>query len=208
MAQLVEALTRTTKGCGFNPTSGHIPRLGVWSLVGTHVGGNQLMFPSHIHLSLPHYPLSKINKHILKWGLQKSKCFFLFKRFLFIFKRGEGRKRREKHWRDSGCLLRAPSWRPGSPPRHVPSLGICLVTFGFIGLSHTSQGKMLISCSCYSPSWICWDSAAMSSPQEPGRETSTSNVAGPHSGRKKTLKDITPAIRYSSLQEIHITFVR
>lgn len=125
--------------------------------------------------------------------------------------RGREGEKGEKHRCEKEKSVASPT-RPDQgqnvPPRHVPSLGICLVTFGFIGLSHTSQGKMLISCSCYSPSWICWDSAAMSSPQEPGRETSTSNVAGPHSGRKKTLKDITPAIRYSSLQEIHITFVR
>ena len=43
---------RTPKGCVFCPWSGHIPRLWVWSLVGVCTGGNQLMFLSHISVSL------------------------------------------------------------------------------------------------------------------------------------------------------------
>ena len=40
VAQLVGALSCTPKCCEFDPQSGHIPGLGVQSLVGTHSGGN------------------------------------------------------------------------------------------------------------------------------------------------------------------------
>ena len=45
-----------------------------------------------------------------------------------------------------GCLLRGPHWGPGLQPRHVPWLGIELVTLWFIALnllSYTSQGCFL-----------------------------------------------------------------
>ena len=40
VAQLVGALSHTPKGCGFDPQSGHMPRLQVLSLVRAHIGGN------------------------------------------------------------------------------------------------------------------------------------------------------------------------
>ena len=46
-----------------------------------------------------------------------------------------------------GCLLRAPYWGPGLKPRHVPWLGIELVSDPLVRrlavnpLSHTSQGQ-------------------------------------------------------------------
>ena len=66
-AQLVRMLSHTPKAFGFHPWSGHIPRLWVRSLVGSHVGGSQWMFVSHRCSSLSPHPyssLSKINKNI------------------------------------------------------------------------------------------------------------------------------------------------
>ena len=82
MAQLVGASSHAPKCCRFNTESGHIPRLQVQSPVRVHMGGNQLMFLSHISVSLslsfslslpPFLSLSKINKHILGWGLKIKK---------------------------------------------------------------------------------------------------------------------------------------
>ena len=62
MAQLVGAPSCTPKDFGFDPQSGYISRLQVWSPVRTHTGGNQLIFLSHINLSLsPPSSLFKIN---------------------------------------------------------------------------------------------------------------------------------------------------
>ena len=38
-----------------------------------------------------------------------------------------------------GCLLRAPYWGPGLQPRHVPSLGIKLETFQFVGSTQFTE---------------------------------------------------------------------
>ena len=68
LAQLVGSLSHTPKVCGFNPWSGHIPRLWALSLVGSCVGGNWPMFLTLIFLSLFLSLLSfffKINKYIL-----------------------------------------------------------------------------------------------------------------------------------------------
>ena len=56
VAQLVGALSYTSKGCRFDSRSGHIPRLIKVFISGPGVyGGNQLMFLSHVNdsLSLP-----------------------------------------------------------------------------------------------------------------------------------------------------------
>ena len=78
MAQSVEALSHTLKGCGFDSWAGHIPRLQVRFLVpGRGAYGRQptdvslaSMFLSHIDVFLslsPPLPLSlSINKHILR----------------------------------------------------------------------------------------------------------------------------------------------
>ena len=57
-----------TKGCGFIPGSGHMPRLWVRCPAGNPTEGNRLMFPSHIYvsLSLSQLLLSKTDKHILR----------------------------------------------------------------------------------------------------------------------------------------------
>ena len=50
----------TPKGCRFNPRSGHIPGLQVWSQVEVCTGGNWSMFLSYIDVSVsPFLPLSK-----------------------------------------------------------------------------------------------------------------------------------------------------
>ena len=60
--QLVGVLSHKPTSCGYNPQSGHIPRLWVQSPIRAHAGGNCLMFLSHIlFLSLsspPSFPLS------------------------------------------------------------------------------------------------------------------------------------------------------
>ena len=69
VAQLVRASSHKPKGHGLDSWSGHIPRLGVQSLVRVHMRGNGLMFLSHITVFLsPSFlfsPLSKINNHAL-----------------------------------------------------------------------------------------------------------------------------------------------
>ena len=66
VAQLVGAAFRALKGHRFDSWSGHVPRLGVWSLVRVHTGGNQSML-----LSLSLSPLPKINECLLKQGFFK-----------------------------------------------------------------------------------------------------------------------------------------
>ena len=59
-------------------------------------------------------------------------CFF--KRFIYLFlERREVAGERE--WETSmwGCLSCAPNWGPGPKPRHVPWLGIELVTVWYVG---------------------------------------------------------------------------
>ena len=69
-----------------------------------------------------------------------SYVFFTFLKFYsFILREsrreGEGEGEKHKCVRDTriGCLLHAPYWGPGLKPRHVPWLGIELVTFRFTG---------------------------------------------------------------------------
>ena len=50
--QLVGASFHTPKGWGFDSWSGHMPRLWVPSAVGVSMGGNRLMFLSHINFHL------------------------------------------------------------------------------------------------------------------------------------------------------------
>ena len=52
VAQLVGESSHTPKGYGFDSQSGHIPRLWVQSPDKAHSGSSQLMFPSHINVSL------------------------------------------------------------------------------------------------------------------------------------------------------------
>ena len=47
------AFSRKAKVCRFDSLSGHVPGLWVWSPVGVCMRGNQLMFVSHINVSLP-----------------------------------------------------------------------------------------------------------------------------------------------------------
>ena len=65
VAQLIGASSYTSKGCSFNPWSGHIPGLWVWSPM--------LLSHTDVSLSLSSpSSLSKINKHILGWGFLKK----------------------------------------------------------------------------------------------------------------------------------------
>ena len=75
VAQLVGARSHKLEGLRFNPWSGHMPRLLVWSPVRACTTGNQLVCLSHVNVSLPSvfpslslsFPslISKINKHSL-----------------------------------------------------------------------------------------------------------------------------------------------
>ena len=56
--------------------------------------------------------------------------FFSFERFYLFLERGEERERNINV--PVGWLSHAPNWGPGLQPRHVPWLGIKLVTFWFV----------------------------------------------------------------------------
>ena len=59
--------------------------------------------------------------------------FFIFKDFIYlILERGAG-KERGRETSMCGCFLLAPYWGPGLQSRHVPWLGIKLVTLWFAG---------------------------------------------------------------------------
>ena len=53
--------------------------------------------------------------------------------YLFIFRQGKGERNRGRETPKCGCLSWAPHWEPGPQPRHVPWLGIELVTPWFAG---------------------------------------------------------------------------
>ena len=55
---------------------------------------------------------------------------FLFKILFYLFLEGKGGKKRKRNIM-CGCLLCAPYWGPGLPPRHVPWLGIKPATLWF-----------------------------------------------------------------------------
>ena len=61
--------------------------------------------------------------------------FFFFFKILFIyFKRGgKGRRKRGRETLMCGCLSHALNWGPGPQPRHVPWLGIKLMTLWSLG---------------------------------------------------------------------------
>ena len=69
VAQLLGASSCKPKGHRFHSWSGHRSRLWVKSPFRARMRGTQLVFLSP-SLSLPS-PLSKINKHVLGWGLKK-----------------------------------------------------------------------------------------------------------------------------------------
>ena len=61
------------------------------------------------------------------------------------------RRQRQMCIRDSGCLLRDSYWGPGPQPRHVPWLGIELVTLWFSGRRsiHWATAARAIFCFLY-----------------------------------------------------------
>ena len=73
-------------------------------------------------------------QHLHFWACSDA-LSFLFLNILFIYFQREGKGRRKRGWETSMCgwLSRSPHWRPGPHPRHVPWLGIKLVTLWFIG---------------------------------------------------------------------------
>ena len=63
-----------------------------------------------------------------------QKTYNFLKRFyLFIFRERKGGRKRGREPSICGCLLCVPYWGPGLQPRHVPWLGMELVTFCFAG---------------------------------------------------------------------------
>ena len=63
------------KDCGSNSWWGSIPGLWVWSPIGAHRRGNQMMFLSHIDVSLSVSPFLspwKQWKNVCRWGLKKK----------------------------------------------------------------------------------------------------------------------------------------
>ena len=77
VAQLVEALSHTPKGCGFDSRSGHMPRLGAQSPIGVRMRGHQSMFLSHtdMSLSLPSSLSNSINNNTKPQNLYSFKNF-------------------------------------------------------------------------------------------------------------------------------------
>ena len=61
-------------------------------------------------------------------ALLKKKRFYIF-----IFREGEGGRKRGREISMCGCLLSAPYWPPGLQPRHMPWLGIEPATLWFTG---------------------------------------------------------------------------
>ena len=86
VAQLVGALSHTPKGCRFDPWSGHIPKLWLWSSVGV-----QLIDVSLSHRcfspsgSPPPYSLSKSMNRSLGEDLNKRNVCCLISADLWIF---------------------------------------------------------------------------------------------------------------------------
>ena len=78
VAQLVGESSYTPEGWRFDSWSGHIPGLWIQSPTGACMGGNWLMFLS----------LSKIDEHILRWGLINNNYYYTFKN-IFSYQKTE-----------------------------------------------------------------------------------------------------------------------
>ena len=66
--------------------------------------------------------------------LQFKEYVVFFKGFIYLFlERGERRRKGRERKSLCGCLSHAPHWGPGSQPRHVPWLGVKMVTLCFAG---------------------------------------------------------------------------
>ena len=77
VSHLAGALPCTPRSWGFHSRSGHIPRLGVRFPVGPCMGGNQLMFFSHINVSpSPSLPpkINKVFKEFINSTVNSSKA--------------------------------------------------------------------------------------------------------------------------------------
>ena len=59
--------------------------------------------------------------------------FFFLRFYLFFFRKRKGGREIRRHTLMCGCLLQSPYWGPGLQPKHVPWLGIELVTLWFAG---------------------------------------------------------------------------
>ena len=57
--------------------------------------------------------------------------FFLNILFIYFSREGKGGRKKGRETSVCGCLSHAPYWGPGPQPRHVPRLGIELVTLCF-----------------------------------------------------------------------------
>ena len=57
-----------------------------------------------------------------KWTFQPTRYipFFFFFKILFIFREGEGGRKRARETSMCVCLSCVPYWGPGLQPRHVP----------------------------------------------------------------------------------------
>ena len=65
-------------------------------------------------------------------GGERSLLFYL-KDFIYLFLERGGGREKERETSMHGCLSHAPYWGPDPQPRHVPRLGIELVTLWFTG---------------------------------------------------------------------------
>ena len=65
--------------------------------------------------------------------LNISSLFLSLKKYLFIFRKGKGERKRGRETSMCGCLWHAPHWGPGPQPRHVPWLEFKSATLWFTG---------------------------------------------------------------------------
>ena len=79
--------------------------------------------------------LNILRNYLLEFTINKGFVIFFFKDFILFIFRKKGRKReREREISMCGCLNEPPTRDLAPQPRHVPWLGIKLVTLWFIGL--------------------------------------------------------------------------
>ena len=65
---------------------------------------------------------------------------FFERYFIYLFlERGKGGRKRGRETSICGCLSRGPHWGPGLQPRHVPWLGIELVTLWFTARAQSTE---------------------------------------------------------------------
>ena len=140
------------KGHLFDSQSGHMPGLWVWSLVRGCTGGNWSLFLSHIYVSLinvflslappPSSSLSKINKHILEWGLKKERLKKGRKETNGMERKGKERKGKERKGKERKGKERKGKERKGKRTKTIVQIRAWwwgMIFSQYFYLSHVNQ---------------------------------------------------------------------